>query len=393
MKKMIRSTSLVVACLFLYINRYYSASAFQPPAAVPRHNPHHVTSGRSGDSSRTGASNHQTDKKRHRKNSVSKLCLILQNHQDIMSPPTEDSSRTDRRSFLASSVTACTSFFLMSPMLTTIVDPASAAASATDTVSSADHENAINNNDLTFQLFNPDGSLREGVESEAKFRKLSVDWTGQQVAANQRLVNVNGVDQSSDINSMDSSKQEGDASGIRVTYDLPYKWGNAGSDLYLDRNDNNLKACNRITVYQAPASMVVDDRLLEKAATTGIAKALDVPSDVSAALKSADLIGGKTRIVATTTNGQGQGEQQQKYFDFDMAVAPTVCSSEKGSDASKENLGLGFCPYESIYLISSTIVNGRVYAFVLECDKAQWKRANSDLRKVRSTFTVRSLTV
>lgn len=255
--------------------------------------------------------------------------------------------------------------------------PYDASAAAPDTTDSDEKT------DLTLRLFNPDGSLREGVESEAKFRTLPVEWASKQVASNQRLVNVNGVDQSpissSVIATTDSSiQEEKSTAGIRVTYDLPDKWGSSGrSDLYLDRNDNNLKACNRITVYQATSMAgAVDNRVLEKAATTGIAKALDVPSDIYSELKSADLIGGKTRIV-------NNGQEQQKYFDFDMALAPSVCS-----DNGKENLGLGFCPFESIYLVSSTIVNGRVYAFVLECDKEQWKRANSDLRKVRSTFTV-----
>jgi hypothetical protein len=408
MTKMIRSTwslacnwSLVVACLSLYSslgekfkNRYYFASAFQPAVVVPRKY-YQVTASTSSVSSMTSCQH--ADKKRHCKSNVSTLCL-LQTPKDTMSSRTADSNQADRRSFLACSAktACCTSFFfVMTPILAAAPTDARAALATADPVGSLAADNDDNSDDLTFQLFNTDGSLREGVESEAKFRTFAVDWSRQEVASNQRLVNVNGVDQSPSSISTDSSIQQQESaeagfSGIRVTYDLPDKWGSSGSDLYLDRNDNNLKACNRITVYQAPVATtgaVVDYRLLEKAATTGIAKALDVPSDIYSPLTSADLIGGKTRIIVTTTNEA----QPQKYFDFDMALAPSVCSDNDGVN-NKENLGLGFCPFESIYLISSTIVNGRVYAFVLECEKAQWKRANSDLRKVRSTFSVRSIT-
>lgn len=276
----------------------------------------------------------------------------------------EYSRQEDRRSFLTSSAAAFLSsaVALNNPLGAIAADESAAKESRED-------------NDLTAQLFNADGSLREGVESEAKFRPVQVDWSGNQVASNQRLVNANGVDKT--VVSSRVLASAGETSGVRVTYDLPAKWG-TGSELYLDRNDNNLKACNRITVYQAPvddAAAFVDYKLLEKAPTIGIAKALSVPDDMMSELRTADLIGGRTRKVGS-----------EKYFDFDMAVAPKTCS-----DDGKENLGLGFCPFESIYLLSSTIVNGRLYAFVLECDKVEWKRSNSDLRKVRSTFTVATL--
>jgi len=37
-------------------------------------------------------------------------------------------------------------------------------------------------------------------------------------------------------------------------------------------------------------------------------------------------------------------------YDFDLAVAPSTCNENM-----KENLGLGFCPYEDIGKIKSTL--------------------------------------
>ena len=102
----------------------------------------------------------------------------------------------------------------------------------------------------------------------------------------------------------------------------------------------------------------------------GIGKALRVTDDL-ADIRNADLIGGRTSV-----------RNEQKFFEFDMAVAPATCES------SKEDLGLGFCPYDTIYLLSATILGDRLYVFALQSDKSEWKRANSDLRRLRSSFSV-----
>ena len=207
--------------------------------------------------------------------------------------------------------------------------------------------------DLTSQMFNPDGSLKEGIESEAKFRTVnfSID------PAAERVVCVDG-----------SSPKEG---GIKISYELPLKW-EAGDNLYFDRSEGvNAKACNRITVYQAPGKVPISQ--LEKATRIGIANALDITDDLSE-IKQADLIGGRS------TNEDGQ-----KYFQFDMGVAPKTCSD------SPVNLGLGFCPFESLYLLSGTVVDDRLYVFALQCNKDEWKRANADLRRVRNTFSVQTV--
>ena len=208
--------------------------------------------------------------------------------------------------------------------------------------------------DLTSQMFNADGSLKEGIESEAKFRavNLSIDSTGD------RVVCTDGTS---------LSCKEG---AVRLSYSLPLKW-EAGDNLYFDRSEGvNAKACNRILVYQAPGKVPASQ--LEKAARIGIAKALDVMDDL-AEIETADLIGGRT----VNVNGQ-------KYFQFDMGVAPKTCED------SPENLGLGFCPFESLYLLSGTVLDDKLYVFALQCSKDQWKRANADLRIVRNTFSVQS---
>lgn len=208
--------------------------------------------------------------------------------------------------------------------------------------------------DLTKKLFNADGSLKQQTEIEAKFRSVELLWD----VSDRPFSAVDGRDVESDAK----------GSSLKISYKLPEIWGD-GNELYVDKRDGvNRKACKKITVYQAPGTATVDR--LEKASKVGVYKALDLKDDFID-LKKADLISGRTSV-----------KGGQKYFEFDLAVAPSTC------DSSSDNLGLGFCPYESIYLVSSTIVNDRLYAFIEECDKSQWKRSNAELKQVRSSFVV-----
>jgi hypothetical protein len=210
--------------------------------------------------------------------------------------------------------------------------------------------------DLTSKMFNEDGSLKDAsIETEAKFRTVEIFWD----ASDTRAIAIDGE------NVAGTPK----GSSFRLSYQLPEKWGLA-SDLYQDRSVGS-KACDRITVYQANGTP--DPKILEKASTIGIAKALDVFDDL-VGIRNADMIGGSTKA----KNGH-------TYFEFDMGAAPATCES------SKENLGLGFCPYESIYLLSSTVIEERLYVFALQSDKSEWKRSNSDLRRVRSSFSVQRM--
>jgi hypothetical protein len=212
--------------------------------------------------------------------------------------------------------------------------------------------------DLTSQLFNPDGSLEEGVESEAKFRVVDIKWdASDQLALNEDGMNLEGTKPGSDL---------------RLSYELPLKWsdGKDGDPIYFDRSEGtNAKACKRITVYRAPG--IADNKQLERATTIGVAKALSVPESL-ARLYKADIISGRV----STRNSRA-------YYEFDMAAAPETC------DKSNENLGLGFCPYDNIFLLSAVVVNDGLYCIAVECDSTRiWKLASSELKRVRSSFTV-----
>jgi hypothetical protein len=212
--------------------------------------------------------------------------------------------------------------------------------------------------DMTSQLFNPDGSLKEGKVEEAKVRPVELKWD---------------VSESGSL-SEDGVNASGTSSGtqIRLSYDLPEKWadGKGGDEIYFDRSQGaNVKACKRITVFQAPGT--ADLKRLQKAATIGVAKALGVPESLKR-LYQADIVSGRV----STKNGQS-------YYEFDMAAAPETCGE------STDNLGLGFCPYDNVFLLSATIVEDRLYCIAVECDSTKiWRLASSDLKRVRSSFAV-----
>lgn len=211
---------------------------------------------------------------------------------------------------------------------------------------------------LAATLYNTDGTLREDIEIEAKFRTVGLSWD----LSDDLLLNVDGV------NSGSTPK----GSKVKLTYELPEKWeaGNGQDGLYLDKSPGvNARALERITVYQAPGTVPIGQ--LEKATKIGIAKALKVTDDMKA-VATADLVGGRT----TTRNGQ-------KYFEFDLAVAPASCDG-----SANDNLGLGFCPYDSVVIMSATSLDDKLYVIVMQCDKSEWKRSNSDLKRVRSSFQV-----
>ena len=213
--------------------------------------------------------------------------------------------------------------------------------------------------DLTEQLFNADGSLKEGVESEIKFRKVDITWDpSADLSLNRDGANI-GPTKS--------------GSKLRISYEYPLRWsdGKGGDPIYFDRSEGtNAKACKQITVYQAPGN--VDEKRLETATTIGVAKAFDAPTSDFARLYKADIISGKTSV-----------RNEQKFYEFDMASAPDSCGN------SKENLGLGFCPYDNIYLLSATVVNDKLYCIVVECDDTRvWKLDSAELKRVRSSFKI-----
>jgi len=190
----------------------------------------------------------------------------------------------------------------------------------TSIVSLGNIDRARAEEDLYSQLYNADGSLKEGsnISTEATSRPISVSFpesdTGEAIVYADEILSRN----------FDSD------SNLKVSYQLPTKWTN--DTTYTDTTVGvNLPACNRIFVYQTPGK--ISSKVLEKATMTGVAKALQTQSSGNLNLKGADLVAGK--------KSEKDGNM---YWNFDLAVAPLKCEGEK----KQEDLGLGFCPYDSI---------------------------------------------
>ena len=48
---------------------------------------------------------------------------------------------------------------------------------------------------------------------------------------------------------------------------------------------------------------------------------------------------------------------------------------------------------DDLFLLSATVVNSRLYCMVVECDSQKlWKLESKELKRVRSTFTIESVT-
>ena len=221
--------------------------------------------------------------------------------------------------------------------------------------------------DLTSQLFNPDGSLKDSsaIEVEAKSRTVSTTFPsgdGDTTPGKQALVSIDG------------SRPDTEVGDVKVSYDLPEKWGDPSTG-YLDKSEGvNAKSADAITVFQLAGPAEVNT--LDKASTVGVAKALGIETlpSYNPSIIKADLISGRR----STRDGI-------VYYEFDLAVAPAKCAS-----GSKEDLGLGFCPYDSIVLLGATVVDGRMYGIMVECDRDEWKKGNADLKRVRSSLKVES---
>jgi hypothetical protein len=123
---------------------------------------------------------------------------------------------------------------------------------------------------------------------------------------------------------------------------------------------------------------------LEKATTIGVAKALGF-SSVAAGVLPKSLPGADTvtgRKVSKAASLKEEETEKRKYYEFDMAVAPDTCGT------SAENLGLGFCPYDTIVLLSATIIDAKMMVCAVTCTKDEWKRSNAELKIVRNSFFV-----
>ncbi len=234
-----------------------------------------------------------------------------------------------------------------------------------------DSNDAVAGDDLTSQMFNEDGSLKDGAVIEAKDQRIPVSFPSSSDAKS-ALVSIDG----SVIGT------ENNTACIKASYTVPEKW-TAAPD-YLDTLlAVREKVCDRIVLYQVPG-VFNDFSVLEKASTIGVAKALGFNTvekgTFPKSLPQADIVSGrKVNKIASSKDGE---EEKRKYYEFDLAVAPDTCGS------SAENLGLGFCPYDTIVLLSATIINGKMMVCGVMSTKDEWKRANADLKRVRNSFFV-----
>lgn len=201
-----------------------------------------------------------------------------------------------------------------------------------------------------------------------------------------------------------SSTNTGATTNLKASYNLPLKWNRDASSarpLYYDSSEGkNGKSCNRITVYSiTTADNKLDMDTLEKASKVGVAKSLfmdQIPNNYfDPGVLKADLISGRTVRKPIQSVDDKNVIEEQVYYEFDLAFAPVECPNFM--DGNKENLGLGFCPYDNIFLVSATVLrqsdkeesaNGTLVCCVVECNKVEWKMANSDLKRVRSSFTL-----
>ena len=177
--------------------------------------------------------------------------------------------------------------------------------------------------DLTSQLFNPDGSLKEGtsISTKATSRTVALAFPDSEGEASEPFIFTDG-----------KSPKKGDEMEAtrKGSYQTPSKWTDDSS--YIDTTEGiNLPACNSIIAYQTPTK--TSSSVLEKATKVGVAKALETQSSEKFNLLKADLVAGKK-----------VDKDGVIYWDFDLAVAPLTCEGER----KKEDLGLGFCPYDYI---------------------------------------------
>jgi hypothetical protein len=196
---------------------------------------------------------------------------------------------------------------LASIALLTSNEPSFALSVSSDNNNSDSDNNADGgDNDLTSTIYNSDGTLKEGVESEVKYRDVSFTW-GQ---SDEISIHEDGADASKSSSTTKSSESDTTGSSqYTLSYQIPMRWsdGKDGDPVYFDRSVGvNSKAAKGITIYQAPGKASIDR--LQKATTVGVAKAIDVPEQFSRLYK-ADIVSGRT-----------VGRGSQKFYEFDMAA-------------------------------------------------------------------------
>ena len=293
------------------------------------------------------------------------------------------------------------------------------------------NNNNNNNNSLTTQLFNPDGSLKDTNQIIA-----AQERTIQLIPTNApQIVWVDGIlsSSSSSSNRVSSNAVITPHSNSLLQYNVPMKWDND----YIDSTTKE-RACTRIYTYRIPypnrsgavSTMTSDSetnkrRIINYSSSNSANRRLQfsdilnaLPNDdiIRQSLMSADVMGGNVRRSSvasgvTTATTATKTSTDRIYSDFDLAVAPTTCSG-----GENEDLRLGFCPYDRIFLISATTMDdvpvtltsestigdlsniradddaksspSYLSILIVESTRSEWQRANADLRRVRGSFIV-----
>jgi hypothetical protein len=308
-------------------------------------------------------------------------------------------------------------------------DTKSAMAAFSDNNNNSSDDTDDDDDDTTTmvtQLFNTDGSLKDtGTVVAASVRPVTLSLEEEEVVvARSSSLWVDGKRLSSDTTTTttttNSRKVIGNnrRSSIVIRYDLPTKWDSSN---YLDTTTQE-RACTHISVYRVPYHPTPTNHGTASSssiAVSDILHALPENSAVGAILRRADLMSGRIRRVVVVPQDKNDDSDSvailrppppiPSYSELDFAVAPTTCS---GGEA--EDLRLGFCPYDRILLVSAIVMadttttttqtltvppppaendnnndgTSYLYLLIVESTRAEWQRANAELRRVRSSFTV-----
>mmetsp|Transcript_18886 Transcript_18886/g.39301 ORF Transcript_18886/g.39301 Transcript_18886/m.39301 type:complete len:242 (+) Transcript_18886:6-731(+) len=175
-----------------------------------------------------------------------------------------------------------------------------------------------------------------------------------------------GTDTSSELKSRTISTSQ-------YSYQVPSKWQGDGPFIDISYPDKP-SACTSLSVMKLGADVSLSDLGGD---VNKICEAFDVPAttpdgtltDKKNKWKGIDLIAGAKR----TKDGR-------TYYDYDLAYAPSKCDNS-GVGA---NLGLGFCPYQMVFVVSGC--DG--YGFQAKANAKEWKVGNGDIKGIRASWTV-----
>ena len=98
---------------------------------------------------------------------------------------------------------------------------------------------------------------------------------------------------------------------------------------------------------------------------------LDLPGDI----ESADIMYAKPRY-----NQIPGGNRKQAYYQWDLAIPDPTCVK-------------AICPYAEVVLVSATISGGGLYVVSIRANQDEWLAQESNLKKLRDSFTVLSADV